>query len=73
MCYSTTLDPEPRIGNKHVDLLRLFKAVVAKGGYDVVCTEKLGWRTLGIDFGLDKGNLLTLAFSMKSAYYKNLA
>ncbi|KAI9736533.1 MAG: Chromatin structure-remodeling complex protein rsc9 [Claussenomyces sp. TS43310] len=69
----THLDVDPRVGNKHVDLLRLFNAVVERGGYDKVCDEKLGWRKLGQDFNLGSNNLPALAFSLKSAYYKNLA
>ncbi|KAI9826588.1 MAG: Chromatin structure-remodeling complex protein rsc9 [Thelocarpon impressellum] len=69
----TALDVEPRVGTRHVDLLRLFKAVVARGGYDVVSVEKLAWRKLGQDFSLGTTNLAALAFSLKSCYYKNLA
>ncbi|KAI9682393.1 MAG: Chromatin structure-remodeling complex protein rsc9 [Caeruleum heppii] len=69
----TTFDPEPRVGNRHVDLLRLFKAVTSRGGYDVVCVEKLAWRKLGQDFNLGTQNLAALAFSLKTVYYKQLA
>ncbi len=69
----TNLDPEPRVGTRHVDLLRLFKAVVERGGYDVVSVEKLMWRKLGQDFALGTTNLAALAFSLKTCYYKNLA
>lgn len=69
----TTLDPEPRVGSKHVDLLRLFKTVVERGGYDKVSDEKLAWRKMGQDFNLGTANLPAVAFSLKSTYYKNLA
>lgn len=69
----THLDPEPRVGTRHVDLLQLFNAVVERGGYDKVSDEKLAWRKLGQDFNLGTNNLPALAFSLKSAYYKNLA
>jgi chromatin structure-remodeling complex subunit RSC9 len=69
----THLDTEPRVGSKHVDLLALYKAVVARGGYDKVSDEKLAWRKLGQEFNLGSSNLPALAFSLKSAYYRNLA
>ncbi|KAI9807560.1 MAG: hypothetical protein M1825_005500 [Sarcosagium campestre] len=69
----TSLDPEPRVGNRHVDLLRFYNAVVARGGYDVVSKEKLAWRKMGQDFNLGSANLPTLAFSLKTTYYKYLA
>ncbi|KAI9790973.1 MAG: Chromatin structure-remodeling complex protein rsc9 [Peltula sp. TS41687] len=47
--------------------------VVARGGYDAVSAEKLAWRKLGQDFNLGTNNLPALAFSLKTAYYKNLA
>ncbi|KAH0536936.1 hypothetical protein FGG08_006238 [Glutinoglossum americanum] len=69
----TTLEREPRVGNRHVDLLRLYKTVVERGGYDVVSAEKLAWRSLGHHFNLGTSNLPALAFNLKTAYYKNLA
>ncbi|OBT66998.1 hypothetical protein VE03_04245 [Pseudogymnoascus sp. 23342-1-I1] len=69
----TNFEPEPRVGNKHVDLLQLFKTVVERGGYDKVSDEKLAWRKMGQDFNLGTANLPALAFSLKSTYYKNLA
>ncbi|PMD13553.1 hypothetical protein NA56DRAFT_637682 [Hyaloscypha hepaticicola] len=69
----THFEPEPRVGAKHVDLLHLFKTVVERGGYDKVSEEKLAWRKLGQDFNLGTNNLPALAFSLKTAYYKNLA
>ncbi|KAH0559309.1 hypothetical protein GP486_004172, partial [Trichoglossum hirsutum] len=69
----TILEREPRVGNRHVDLLRLYKEVVERGGYDVVSAEKLAWRSLGHHFNLGTSNLPALAFNLKTAYYKNLA
>jgi chromatin structure-remodeling complex subunit RSC9 len=69
----TNFDPEPRVGSKHVNLLQLFNAVVKRGGYDKVSDEKLAWRKLGQDFRLGNTNLPALAFSLKTAYYRNLA
>ncbi|KAI9818792.1 MAG: Chromatin structure-remodeling complex protein rsc9 [Pycnora praestabilis] len=69
----TTLDREPRVGSRRVDLLKLYNAVVARGGYDSVSVEKLAWRKLGQEFSLGTTNLPALAFNLKSTYYKNLA
>ncbi|KAI9765447.1 MAG: Chromatin structure-remodeling complex protein rsc9 [Geoglossum simile] len=69
----TILEHEPRVGNRHVDLLRLYKAVVERGGYDVVSAEKLAWRSLGHHFNLGTSNLPALAFNLKTTYYRNLA
>ncbi|KAI9702778.1 MAG: Chromatin structure-remodeling complex protein rsc9 [Candelina mexicana] len=69
----TRLEREPRISNKSVDLLRLYQTVTEQGGYDVVTKTELGWRKIGQGFHFGMSNLPALAFSMKSAYYKNLA
>lgn len=59
-----------------MDLLRLYKRVTGDGGYDVVSDRKQGklaWRKLGQEFHLGTANLAALAFSLKTAYYRNLA
>jgi chromatin structure-remodeling complex subunit RSC9 len=69
----TSFDPHPKVGNRHVDLLQLYKTVRKNGGYDRVSAEKLLWRKIGQDFNLGVQNLPALAFSLKTVYYKNLA
>jgi chromatin structure-remodeling complex subunit RSC9 len=64
---------EPRVGSRAIDLLKLYKVVMDRGGYDKVSDEKLAWRKLGQDFNLGTLNLPALAFSLKTVYYKNLA
>lgn len=75
--YSTSFDPEPKIGQKRVDLLRLYHRVLADGGYDRVSNTRempLAWKAVGGDLGLDKATHAgALAFSLKTAYYRNLA
>lgn len=59
-----------------MDLYKLYKRVTEEGGYDVVSDtkgNKLMWRKLGQDFHLGSSAAPTLAFTLKSAYYKNLA
>jgi chromatin structure-remodeling complex subunit RSC9 len=74
---STTFDPQPKIANRHVDLLRLYNLVINSGGYDVVSAKTLEWRRLGLELNLiapsDKNNLGALAHNLKTAYYKYLA
>lgn len=69
----TSFEPEPRVSNRHIDLLRLYRTVVDRGGYDKVSEEKLLWRKIGAEFGLGTNNLPALAFGLKSIYYKQLA
>jgi hypothetical protein len=72
----TILDREPKVGSRHVDLLRLYKRVIAEGGYDKVSDtkgNKLAWRRLAGEFLPGSSNLTTQAFLVKTAYYKNLA
>ena len=69
----TNFDPSPRVGSKHVDLLKLFNIVVERGGYDKVSDEKLAWRKLGAEFNLGLQNLPALAFALKTTFYKYLA
>lgn len=72
----TNLEREPKVGSRHVDLLRLYKKVLAQGGYDIVSDakgNKLAWRKLGQEFNLGTANLPAQAFMLKTAYYRNLA
>ncbi|KAF2749790.1 hypothetical protein M011DRAFT_465459 [Sporormia fimetaria CBS 119925] len=72
----TILEREPKIGNRHIDLLRLYKRVVEEGGYDKVSDtkgNKLAWRRIAGEFLPGSPNLTTQAFLVKTAYYKNLA
>lgn len=70
----TRLDPEPRVSQKHIDLLQLFNHIVARGGYDRVCAEKLAWRVVWEELYKERdSNLASMAFQLKTLYYKNLA
>jgi chromatin structure-remodeling complex subunit RSC9 len=73
---STSLDPSPKIGPAHLDLLRLYKRVTAEGGYDRMSdtrANKLAWRRLAMEFLPHNSNMVQFAFQVKTAYYKNLA
>lgn len=69
----TALDPEPKVGTIHLDLLKVFNHVVANGGYDKVSEEKLAWRRMASELGLYSNNEASTAFSLKEKFYKNLA
>ncbi|KAL2264667.1 hypothetical protein VTJ83DRAFT_7177 [Remersonia thermophila] len=69
----TNFDPEPKMGNLTVDLLKLFKHIVAHGGYDKVSDEKLMWRKMCEGLGLMRHNAPADAYTLKQIFYKNLA
>lgn len=69
----TTLDPEPKVGATHLDLLKVFNHIVANGGYDKVSEEKLAWRRMASELGIHSNNEASTAFSLKEKFYKNLA
>ncbi|KAL9060572.1 MAG: hypothetical protein Q9162_000523 [Coniocarpon cinnabarinum] len=67
---------ERGIGSRNIDLHRLYRRVTQEGGYDAVSDtreNKLMWRKLGQEFHLGSSAAPTLAFTLKTAYYKNLA
>ncbi|EFX01472.1 chromatin remodeling complex subunit [Grosmannia clavigera kw1407] len=69
----TNFDPEPKVGQTPVDLLKLFRLIVEHGGYDKVSEEKLAWRNMVNILELYSSNEASAAYSLKLAYYKNLA
>ena len=69
----TILDVQARVNGKHIDLLKLWKVVTGRGGYDAVSREKLAWRSVGHEFELGATNAAAYAFALKTVYYKNLA
>ncbi|KJR80913.1 chromatin structure-remodeling complex subunit RSC9 [Sporothrix schenckii 1099-18] len=69
----TNFEPEPKVGQTPVDLLKLFKVIVEHGGYDKISEEKLAWRNMVNALELYSNNEASAAYSLKLAYYKNLA
>lgn len=69
----TNFEVEPRVGQTPVDLLKLYKIVLENGGYDKISDEKLAWRNLVNALELQSSNEASAAYSLKLAYYKNLA
>ncbi|KAF2772376.1 hypothetical protein EJ03DRAFT_387782 [Teratosphaeria nubilosa] len=71
----TNLEPEPKVGIRHVDLLKLYQRVVGEGGYDLVSDTKakpLMWRKLAEEFIGKNQYTAAQAFQIKNVYYKNL-
>jgi len=71
----TPFDPEPRVGSVHLDLLKVFNHIVQNGGYDKICDEKLAWRRMAGELGLNTSQhqISATAFSLKERFYKLLA
>ncbi|EPE05759.1 rsc complex subunit rsc9 [Ophiostoma piceae UAMH 11346] len=69
----TNFEAEPKVGQTPVDLLKLFKTIVDNGGYDKISEEKLAWRNMVNALELFSSNEASAAYSLKLAYYKNLA
>lgn len=71
----TTLETEPKIGVRHVDLFKLYQRVVDEGGYDLVSDTKakpLMWRKFAEEFIGKNQYTAAQAFQIKNVYYKNL-
>lgn len=72
---STTLDPEPKVGIRHIDLYKLYLRTVDEGGYDLVSDTKakpLMWRKFAEEFVGKNQYTAAQAFQIKNVYYKNL-
>lgn len=61
----------PSIDKRSLDLYRLRKYVVLKGGYDQVCKKKL-WAQVGRELGYSGRIMTSLSSSLKSAYQRVL-
>jgi len=74
--YRTPFEPEPKVGSRHLDLLRLYDRVIGEGGYDMVSNTRekpLMWRKIAEEF-IGTGQYIgAQAFQVKSVYYKFLA
>ncbi|KAI0169231.1 hypothetical protein GGR52DRAFT_554263 [Hypoxylon sp. FL1284] len=76
----TSLEPEPRLptmhGHVNVDLLKLYKAVIAKGGYDELNKVQKAWGVLAAELGMhhvDNKGIGQLSFQLKQDFYRYLA
>jgi chromatin structure-remodeling complex subunit RSC9 len=72
-CGSIPFDREGKVSGRPVSLYKLYKLVMAKGGYDKLSAERMQWRTLVKEFGFGKTHEAVMTFQLKTVYYKNLA
>lgn len=68
-----TLDPNPKVAGRPIDLFQLYNHVLRQGGYDAVSAKKKGWREVAGVFGIANANAAAYAHALKTLYYKNLA
>ncbi|KAK3678507.1 Chromatin structure-remodeling complex protein rsc9 [Recurvomyces mirabilis] len=71
----TTLETEPKVGVRHIDLFKLYTRVVDEGGYDLCSDTKakpLMWRRFAEEFVGKNVYTAAQAFQIKNVYYKNL-
>ncbi|KAI1374507.1 hypothetical protein F4677DRAFT_426398 [Hypoxylon crocopeplum] len=75
----TSFEPEPRLPTIHghvtVDLLKLYNAVIAKGGYDELNKVQKSWGTLAAELGMhhsDGKGVGQLSFQLKQDFYRYL-
>ncbi|ORZ00889.1 ARID DNA-binding domain-containing protein [Syncephalastrum racemosum] len=66
----TTLQAEPILGGKRLDLYRLFKFVVAAGGFEEV-TRNRHWKHIGENFNFPP-TCTNSAYILKGVYIRNL-
>ncbi|KAL7621935.1 Chromatin structure-remodeling complex protein rsc9 [Parahypoxylon ruwenzoriense] len=76
----TSFEPEPRLptmhGHVNVDLLKLYKAVIEKGGYDELNKVQKAWGALAAELGmhhLDSKGIGQLSFQLKQDFYRYLS
>ncbi|KAI1353815.1 arid/bright DNA binding domain-containing protein [Xylaria sp. FL0043] len=76
----TAFEPEPRLptmhGHVNVDLFKLYKAVVDKGGYDELNKVQKAWGALAGELGMyyaDNKGMGQLSFQLKQDFYRYLA
>ncbi|KAI1309294.1 arid/bright DNA binding domain-containing protein [Xylaria venustula] len=76
----TSFEPEPRLptmhGHVNVDLFKLYKAVVDKGGYDELNKVQKAWGALAGELGMyyaDNKGMGQLSFQLKQDFYRYLA
>lgn len=68
--YRTRLVAEPVLGGCRLDLYKIFRVVVAAGGFDEV-TKNRGWKQVGNMFDL-RSTCTNSAYILKGVYIRNL-
>lgn len=67
---STTLQAEPVLGGRRLDLYKIFQVVSASGGFDEV-TKNRGWKQVGDIFQFPS-TCTNSAYILKGVYIRNL-
>ncbi|ODQ53812.1 hypothetical protein SAICODRAFT_55704 [Saitoella complicata NRRL Y-17804] len=68
----TPLLREPGLGPRKISLLKLYKLVTGRGGYDAVTEEKGTWKSLAGTYKLPP-TITNAGFLLKTIYYRYLA
>ncbi|BFZ56623.1 Chromatin structure-remodeling complex protein rsc9 [Savitreella phatthalungensis] len=64
---------EPALGPRRLDLLKLYRKVLARGGYDAVSEQSMAWRKIAEDYNCPPmSNAGMPGYLLKTIYYKNL-
>ena len=73
MPLRTSFERDAKISGRSIPLLKLYKLVMEKGGYDKLSEERMAWRQLVKPFGFSHQHEAAMTFQIKSLYYRNLA
>lgn len=65
---------EPALGPRRLDLLKLYRKILAKGGYDAVSDQGMAWRRIADEYNIPPmSNAGMPGYLLKTIYYKCLA
>jgi chromatin structure-remodeling complex subunit RSC9 len=65
---------EPALGPRRISLLKLYKRIIAMGGYDMVSDTPMMWKKIAAEYNVPPmSNAGMPGYLLKTMYYKNLA
>ena len=65
---------EPALGPRRLDLLKLYKKILGRGGYDAVSDQGMAWRGIADEYNIPPmSNAGMPGYLLKTIYYKCLA
>lgn len=68
-----SFEREGRVAGRPIELHKLYRVVMSKGGYDAVTATRMMWREVATYFPLPKQHDGAVSYQLKQVYYKNLA
>ena len=71
--HRTNFEQEGKISGKTINLHKLYRMVMQRGGYDRLSEERMAWRQLVRPLGFSHQAEGAATFQIKSLYYRNLA